>query len=72
MTLFFLAVLARFISSGTGDPRGRMRLLGAVFLSLGALLDLGYACAGGAGSHSVRSPRRPAPREPCDGRMAIM
>ncbi|MFD9410060.1 LysE family translocator [Streptomyces sp. NPDC059989] len=58
VTLFFLAFLPQFVSPSAGDPRERMWLLGAVFLGLGALFDVGYACAGAAVSRWLR--RRPA------------
>ncbi|MEV7547610.1 LysE family translocator [Streptomyces sp. NPDC089915] len=58
VTLFFLAFLPQFTEPGAADPQGRMRLLGAVFLVLGALLDVGYACTGGIVSRLLRrSPR---------------
>ncbi|UUU39010.1 LysE family translocator [Streptomyces sp. NBC_00162] len=58
VTLFFLAFLPQFIRPDAGDPSTQIRLLGAVFLVLGVLLDLGYACAGGAVSRWLRrSPR---------------
>ncbi|MGE7391124.1 LysE family translocator [Streptomyces sp. NPDC004126] len=58
VTLFFLAFFPQFVSPGTADPQARMRLLGAVFLALGALADVVYACSGGAvGRWLGRSPR---------------
>ncbi|MFG2878923.1 LysE family translocator [Streptomyces sp. NPDC048337] len=58
VTLFFLAFLPQFLDPSEGHPRARMWLLGAVFLVLGALFDIGYACAGAAVSRWLR--RRPA------------
>ncbi|MGW6979384.1 LysE family translocator [Streptomyces sp. NPDC054932] len=57
VTLFFLAFLPQFVRPDSADPHARMWLLGMVFLALGALLDIGYACAGGALSRWLR--RRP-------------
>lgn len=58
VTLFFLAFFPQFVSPGSSDPQARMRLLGAVFLALGALVDVVYACSGGAvGRWLRRSPR---------------
>ncbi|WP_405789449.1 hypothetical protein [Streptomyces sp. NBC_01367] len=57
MTLFFLAFLPQFVRPDSADPHALMWLLGMVFLALGALLDIGYACAGGALSRWLR--RRP-------------
>ncbi|MCX4806858.1 LysE family translocator [Streptomyces sp. NBC_01214] len=57
VTLFFLAFLPRFVRPDSADPHALMWLLGMVFLALGALLDIGYACTGGALSRWLR--RRP-------------
>ncbi|WP_326586964.1 LysE family translocator [Streptomyces sp. NBC_01294] len=57
VTLFFLAFLPQFVRPDSADPQGRMLFLSGVFLALGALLDIGYACAGGAVSRLLR--RRP-------------
>ncbi|WP_328787800.1 LysE family translocator [Streptomyces sp. NBC_00273] len=57
VTLFFLAFLPQFVRPDSADPHALMWLLGMVFLALGALLDIGYACAGGALSRWLR--RRP-------------
>uniref|UniRef100_A0AAU2K096 LysE family translocator n=1 Tax=Streptomyces sp. NBC_00049 TaxID=2903617 RepID=A0AAU2K096_9ACTN len=57
VTLFFLAFLPRFVEPDSADPQARMWLLGMVFLALGALLDIGYACTGGALSRWLH--RRP-------------
>lgn len=57
VTLFFLAFLPQFVRPDSADPHALMWLLGMVFLALGALLDIGYACAGGVLSRWLR--RRP-------------
>ncbi|WP_405977686.1 LysE family translocator [Streptomyces sp. NBC_00158] len=58
VTLFFLAFFPQFVSLGAPDPQARMRLLGAVFLLLGSLVDVVCACSGGAVSRWLRrSPR---------------
>ncbi len=57
MTLFFLAFLPQVVRPDSADPHALMWLLGMVFLVLGALLDIGCACVGGALSRWLR--RRP-------------
>lgn len=45
VVLFFIAFLPQFVT-GQGDARTQMLVLGAVFLALALVMDLGYAVAG--------------------------
>lgn len=57
--VFFAAVLPQFVEPSAGGVPAQLLLLGAIFVSLGLLLDTGWAVAAGAArAWLVRSPRR--------------
>lgn len=58
MVIFFLAFFPQFIHPGQGSEAGQVLILGAVFWVIGAIWDLGFACASGTiGTWLRRRPR---------------
>jgi hypothetical protein len=63
-----LAFFPQFIHPGQGSQAGQMLVLGAVFWVIGAIWDLGFACASGAiGTWLHRRPRIEAAQPRAEG-----
>ena len=68
MVIFYLALFPQFIHPGHGPQAVQMLVLGAIFWVIGAVWDLGFACAAGAiGAWLRRRPRVQAVQSRLEG-----